>query len=582
MKRTIPTALAVVVLLGASALAQAPSLRPGIRDRAGMFSPQAVKQAEQVLREVEEVGRWQVLIETRDRFGEQSAREVAVDNARKANLRGLSIAISKNEHKLDIELSESIRPAFTPRELELVKEAFTRAFRKGENDEGLLDAVAEIRRASLKVGVRDQAKLFSPEAVKEADSILEAVRRKTHWGTIIETVDTLGGKSLRDTAIEKARSAQVHGLYILIAKKEHKIYAQPSESAKKVFPSEKARSIENIMSAAFKKNEFDTGLHDAVVAIRQETASSAASQPEPTALAPKVGTSDADVPRVPAPIDPGVVKSEGVTSTMILLGGGALLLVLWLLFRRSRSSQPQMMPPQEFTGGGSAPRPAPGAGYPPTSRPGVPPGYAPQPGPAPGYGYPPPPPGYAQGGYGAPMPPQQSGGGGFFTGALGGAAGAIAGNILYDKFGRPHEPQAPVHSQGGNFPHQSDHPLDPNANLGSEPPLEQYDPNTGVGADWGSSNSEGTVPEVDQSGVGGDWSGGTEEPDETGGDWSGGTEEPTETGGDWSGGTEAPDETGGDWGGGTEEPTESGEDWGGGSDDDGGGDVGSEEQGGSW
>lgn len=203
MKRTIPAALAVVVVLGASALAQTVRDGPGIRDQAGMFSAQAVKKAEQVLREVEDSVRWQVLIETQDTFGNRPPREVAVDNAKKANIRGLSIAIAKKERKLDIEVSESARPVFTKGELELVKDAFTRSFRKGANDQGLLDAVAEVRRAAMKVGVRDHARMFSPDAIKEADSIIEALRRKASVGAVIETVETLGDKSLREAAIEK-------------------------------------------------------------------------------------------------------------------------------------------------------------------------------------------------------------------------------------------------------------------------------------------------------------------------------------------------------------------------------------------
>ncbi len=99
MKRTLSTALAVVVVLGASALAQTLRDGPGIRDRAGMFSAPAVKAAEQVLREVENSGHWQVLIETRESVGDRNLREVAIENAKKAKLRGLSIAIVKNEEE---------------------------------------------------------------------------------------------------------------------------------------------------------------------------------------------------------------------------------------------------------------------------------------------------------------------------------------------------------------------------------------------------------------------------------------------------------------------------------------------------
>ncbi len=133
---------------------------------------------------------------------------------------------------------------------------------------------------AMRIGVRDHAKMFSPEAVKKADGVLEETRRKSNWGAILETVETLGDKSLREAAVDQARASQVHGIYVLIAKKERKIYAQPSTSAAKVFPPEKARELENTITTAFKKNELDTGLLEAVAAIRQDA------EANPTVAAP--------------------------------------------------------------------------------------------------------------------------------------------------------------------------------------------------------------------------------------------------------------------------------------------------------
>ena len=147
------------------------------------------------------------------------------------------------------------------------------------------------------------------------------------------------------------------------------------------------------------------------------------------------------------------------------------------------------------------------------------------------------------------------------SGALGGAAGAIAGNLLYDKFGRPHESPGQGtgagHSQGAGFPHQEGPPLhsDPgfgpgsNDHFGSVPPTESYDPNAGAEADWG-----GPDPDPDQDRAGGDWGGGAEPepPDDTpGGDWGGGSDEP---GGDWSNASDEPDLPADDWSGGSDEP----------------------------
>jgi len=73
--------------------------------------------------------------------------------------------------------------------------------------------------------------------------------------------------------------------------------------------------------------------------------------------------------------------------------------------------------------------------------------------------------------------------GNFAAGALGGLGGAIAGNILYDQFGRPHHAPAPgapphEHSAAGVFPPTAPGP-------GQEPPRETFDPNAGATGDWG-------------------------------------------------------------------------------------------------
>lgn len=573
MNRTISTALAALAVLGAGAAlvrAQAPNGATGIHDRAGMFSPEAVKKAGQALREVETSGHWQVLIETRESLDGQTAKEVAVHNAEKAKLRGLSVVISKKDHKIWTEPSSSAEKVFPDAEQKLVNAAFTRAFKENDYDQGLLDAVAEIRRAAIKVGVRDRAKMFSPEAVKTADESLEAVHRKTRWGVVIETVDSLQGKTRREAAVDNARALQVHGLYVLMARKEHQFYAEPSQSAAKVFTAAKVRAIDDAITSAFKAKDFDKGLLDAVAQIRQVAESDTSSLARaPVSAAPTVKT-ESSGPASPGPVAstagenavktaPGPArpvaapKNEGSLLPILFIGGGVLLL-LWLISKVFRGSpQQQPVPPNAMAGGGYAPQPGPGAGYPPQARPGVPPGYAPQqpgyapqagPAPAPGYGYGP-------GGYGAPAPPHQGGGvGGFVTGALGGAAGAVAGNILYDKFGRPHESAGSAHVPGGGAPHQAGtYPADPNAEAGSAagPPPETYDPNAGAGGDWGSPAPDGGGTDA---GAGGDWGAPDPAAPDAGGDWGAAPDAPADAGADWGAAPDAPADTGGDWGGG--------------------------------
>ena len=152
------------------------------------------------------------------------------------------------------------------------------------------------------------------------------------------------------------------------------------------------------------------------------------------------------------------------------------------------------------------------------------------------------------------------------SGVLGGLGGAIVGNILYDKFGRALPPEGSSHG------HEHHGQADPQGSpwpQGQAPaptqPSETYDPNAGVGGDWGTPDAP-----VTDDGAGGDW-GNAAPAEQGGGDWGSPDNSAPDTGG------------GGDWGGSPEpEPQpepDTGGDWGGG----GGGDSGgSDDQGGSW
>jgi uncharacterized protein len=127
------------------------------------------------------------------------------------------------------------------------------------------------------------------------------------------------------------------------------------------------------------------------------------------------------------------------------------------------------------------------------------------------------------------------------SGALGGLGGAIAGNILYDKFGRPHDHEGnPVQVPGSVVPeHRGDWSGSENQDAGT--PAESYDPDAGAGADWGGDNASA------DTGATGDWGGGDADTG-AGGDWGGGDAD-TGAGGDWGGDAGADDSqgAGGDW-----------------------------------
>src|SRR5262245_48528879 len=98
-------------------------------------------------------------------------------------------------------------------------------------------------------GVRDAANMFSADARKQANDQLERIHQSSGWPVIIETIESLGGKSVDDLALDKARSSRIHGVYLLLANKEHKISIQVHDSAKGVFDSTVRESLKQTITS---------------------------------------------------------------------------------------------------------------------------------------------------------------------------------------------------------------------------------------------------------------------------------------------------------------------------------------------
>ncbi|MBV8076662.1 MAG: TPM domain-containing protein, partial [Planctomycetaceae bacterium] len=217
------------------------------------------------------------------------------------------------EHELWVEPSDSARSVFTRSRVDAITGTLERAFKAGDFDGGLLAVVEEIRKdtgaeaAGPTVGVRDHARLFSAEAAREADEALQAVQRDHQWQVAVETVDSLDGAAIERRAASRARELKVHGLYILIAKKEHKLWVGPSDSARSVFTKPRVDAIVKTLEKAFKAGDFDGGLLAAIDEIRKDTGAS----PEKTSTASTVPTvrdaaaPEGDVTTAPLPPTPG-------------------------------------------------------------------------------------------------------------------------------------------------------------------------------------------------------------------------------------------------------------------------------------
>jgi len=265
---------------------------------------------------------------------------------------------------------------------------------------GLL-AVSQVRAAAPEV--KDEAKLFSASAVEKANGEIAAINRKYRKDLLIETLESPPASQAekfakpgrtRDEfynawARERARKAQVNGIYVLITKKPGHVGVEVgNDTQRRAFSLENRNKLREILVDAFNKNEHDKGLLEGVRYVDRTISENEGGAARPKSeLAPVAQRGENhNVPGAGGGIGMGWI----IWVVIILIG----FFILRGLFRA-------------LTGGGA--RPGYGGGY------------------GPGPGGPGPGPGWGGGG---------GGGGGFLTNMVGGIFGAAAGNWLYDSFFR--------------------------------------------------------------------------------------------------------------------------------------------------
>ena len=257
--------------------------------------------------------------------------------------------------------------------------------------------------------IRDEAGMFSPRAIKEAQSRLDRLEGSTGVPVVIETIKAIpsltkeSSQDERERAINqlaKRRDQQIHdeGIYILISRREHLIsQTLIRERMARVLPIEKRTAIRDGFIAGLKKGaktqEFDDGLHQGVQAI------------EEALRGVKNANAHAPIAVAHGPVGRRAGGGASTLGTFLLIGLGifAVLIVLRVLGGLFGRSQGPAIPTRWAW---AVPRPGMGPGGP---------GY---------YG--------GGGGYGGGR------GGGFFSGLLGGLGGAMAGNWLYDQLSGRH------------------------------------------------------------------------------------------------------------------------------------------------
>jgi uncharacterized membrane protein YeaQ/YmgE (transglycosylase-associated protein family) len=241
--------------------------------------------------------------------------------------------------------------------------------------------------------VSDEAKFFSPEAVRKANEAINRIKEKNHKDVVVETYPRIpeNKKSEYSPARkdefyiawmrERAQALKVDGIYILITRDpSHLQVGVGAQTSRMGFTREDRDKVRNILVERFKRKEYDSGLLDSITFVSNRFDELGRARP---AAAPARGAS--------SPTTGSRSSSPGGLSwmTWLIIGIVGLLIVRFIMrsFQRMAYSGPQ--PPA-----------GPGGTY--------------------GGG----------GGYGPPP----AGGGGFFTSMLGGLFGGAAGNWLANRW----------------------------------------------------------------------------------------------------------------------------------------------------
>lgn len=117
------------------------------------------------------------------------------------------------------------------------------------------------------VAIRDSAGLFGADAIATAQGELTRAARESGASIIIETVESLGGEPAERVAIAHARRSGIRGIYLLIARKEHKIETMGSERYRELLTRDHIRAISDAFAQGFRRQDYNAGLERGVAEL---------------------------------------------------------------------------------------------------------------------------------------------------------------------------------------------------------------------------------------------------------------------------------------------------------------------------
>ena len=148
--------------------------------------------------------------------------------------------------------------------------------------------------------IRDPSGMFSRDAVRENLARLVTIERTYRVPVTIETVESLRGENVHDTALKLAKrlGPQAKGIYILMAKVDHKLDILASRDVAAINTPAKKEAILDGFRPDFRKADFDLGLRHGIEVIEKTLATAKGDDgraaPTPAANLPAMPRSTAE------------------------------------------------------------------------------------------------------------------------------------------------------------------------------------------------------------------------------------------------------------------------------------------------
>lgn len=139
--------------------------------------------------------------------------------------------------------------------------------------------------------MKDAGKFFSDAAIKDANQEIRDIARKYDRDLLIETFATIPGeqakrvkemtpeeraKFFRNWATDRAESAVVRGVYILICREPPFLEFRVTAKGRQAFDHEATDKLRNLLLKAFRDKRYDEGLQTTVNFVRERFAAAAA------------------------------------------------------------------------------------------------------------------------------------------------------------------------------------------------------------------------------------------------------------------------------------------------------------------